>query len=165
MNWVDALVIVMVGALALIGWRAGVIGAATALGGVVVAGVVAANTYTGLAPALSGVIENKGVAQVVAFGVVFLVLLVAAMVLGRIVKRLLNILLIGWVDNAAGLVAGGFVGVLGATFLIMVMGAVPVEELGNAVEESVLGVWVVDRMTGLLALLPQEFDQVKEHLP
>ena len=164
MNWIDILIIVLVGLLGLLGWRRGVIQAITALGGFIIGLTVAGRAYKPLASVLSDAIDSEGSAQMVALAVIFLSIMVASMALGKVLRRTLQFFMLGWVDNAAGLALGALVGALVSTALIIAMGAFPVGSLNTAVEDSALATGLVDTMRVLLALLPGEFDSVKDLL-
>ena len=112
MNWIDILIIVLVGLLGLLGWRRGVIQAVTALGGFIIGLTVAGRAYKPLASVLSDAIDSEGSAQMVAFAVIFLSIMVASMALGKVLRRTLQFFMLGWVDNAAGLALGALVGAL-----------------------------------------------------
>lgn len=161
MNWLDILIIVVVGLLAFMGWRRGVLQVVIALGGVIVGIAVAGRIYKPLGSAFSGVIDSEGMAQIAAFAVIFLAIMAAAMFLGRLVRQTLRFLLLAWVDNLAGMALGALVGAAISSALIIAMGVLPVASLKNAVEDSALATGLVDNMRVLLALLPKEFDQVK----
>ena len=165
MNWVDILIIVLVAGLGFMGWRNGVLRWIVTLGGGVVGVVLAGRVYTELAPAFSVVIDSEGGRQVAAFATIFVAVMAGAWLLSRVLRTALQLFMLGWVDNAAGLVLGAGAGILGATTLIIAMGALPVQSLGEAVEESAMATKLVDKVRVALTLLPEEFDQVKELLP
>ena len=164
MNWVDILIIVLVVGLGFMGWRNGVLRWIVTLGGGVVGVVLAGRVYTELAPAYSGVIDSEGGRQVAAFATIFVAVMAGAWLLGRVLRTVLRLFMLGWVDNAAGLVLGAGAGVLAASTLIIVMGALQVESLEESVEESAMATRLVDNVSVALTLLPEEFDQVKELL-
>lgn len=161
MNWVDIVIIVSVLLSAFFGWRNGVIRWAITLAGAVIGIVVAGRTYESFSSAFSFT-DNETFRSVAAYAVVFLAFLIAAWIVARMVKGVMKVLLLGWVDNVAGLVIGAVVGLLGAATLISLMGILPSESLRDAVVGSSLAEQVVDNTAFVRALLPAEFDGIKD---
>jgi membrane protein required for colicin V production len=124
---------------------------------------VAGQTYDGLSNVFDGFIDSPTWAKVAAFATVLVVIIAASMVLSRLLKKVLTLLMLGWVDNVAGMVLGLFMSSLGLTAVIGVMGVVPFGSLDGTVENSVLAGFFGDAfLPGVLALLPSEFDRVTD---
>lgn len=164
MNWFDIVIIALIGVFALFGWRKGVLQVVVVVAGFVAGLLIANSAYKPVATAISPVIESENTALVVSFALIFLSIVVASIALGKLLKKTLNLFLLGWLDNAAGLGFGGLVGALIATSLIVVMGTLPISTLNNTVTESTLALGLIDKMRLLLELLPDEFNQLKELL-
>ena len=105
MNWVDIVILVLVIGLGFMGWRNGVIRLVFTLIGGIVGLVLAGQLFDDLAP-LVPIGDKEGVQQLIAFGVIFLAVLIGAWIAARLVKAVLTILLLGWVDSLAGLAIG-----------------------------------------------------------
>jgi len=164
MNWVDIMVFVLVLVLGFFGWRNGVIRWAFTLTGAAIGVALAGQLYTSVGAVFTPVTDDEGVRQVLGFGLIVLIGLVSGWFLGRLVKQMLNVFLLGWVDNLAGLVLGVAGGVITATAIISVMGIVPVRSLEDAVKESAMAEALVERLGFVRALLPQEFDSFTDLL-
>ncbi|MDA1215275.1 MAG: CvpA family protein [Chloroflexi bacterium] len=163
MNGLDIFITVVLVVAAFFGWRRGIIGTVLTLVGLVVGVVVAGQTYDGLSNVFDEFIDSPTWANVAAFATVLVVILAASMVLSRLLKKALTLLMLGWVDNVAGMVLGLFMSSLGLTAVIGVMGVVPFGSLEETVESSVLAGFFGDAfLPGVLALLPSEFDRVTD---
>lgn len=160
MNWVDIVVIVLVLGLGLIGWRSGVIKIAFTLVGGIVGLVLAGRLYDDIADQLP--IDNESFAKIAAFVLILAVVSIAAWVAGRILKAFLKLLLLGWVDGAAGAAIGLLLGGLAATAVVSAAGIVPSDSVKDAVNESTLAEPLIENMGFVYALLPSEFDSVKD---
>jgi membrane protein required for colicin V production len=157
-NGLDLFITVVLVVAAFFGWRRGIIGTVLTLIGLVVGVVVAGQTYDGLSNVFDGFIDSPTWAKVAAFAII-----AASMVLSRLLKKVLTLLMLGWVDNVAGMVLGLFMSSLGLTAVIGVMGVVPFGSLDGTVENSVLAGFFGDAfLPGVLALLPSEFDRVTD---
>jgi membrane protein required for colicin V production len=162
-NGLDLFITVVLVVAAFFGWRRGIIGTVLTLIGLVVGVVVAGQTYDGLSNVFDGFIDSPTWAKVAAFATVLVVIIAASMVLSRLLKKVLTLLMLGWVDNVAGMVLGLFMSSLGLTAVIGVMGVVPFGSLDGTVENSVLAGFFGDAfLPGVLALLPSEFDRVTD---
>ena len=160
MNWVDIMILVLVLGAGFLGWRNGVIRWAFTLVGGIVGVALAGQLYEALAPAVP--FGDNAVRQLIAFGVIFVAVMVGAWIVARIVKATLNVLLLGWVDNVAGVAAGLIVGAVAATAIISVMGSLPVGAVLEAVDESALAEPLSKNLGFVRSLLPSEFDQIEQ---
>ena len=163
MNWVDLLIVAMVLGLGFMGFRNGIIRwTVTLIGGI--AGIfLAGRLYKPLSDILS-IADNEGINRVAAFAVVLLSVMLLAWIVGNIIRTTLSIFLLGWVDRAAGAALGLFLGAVGATAIVSAMGAFPVESLRTGINGSALADPLVSLFGFVLALLPSEFDAVKDVL-
>ena len=164
MNWVDIMILVSVLVLGFFGWRNGAIRWAFTLAGAAIGVVLAGQLYTSVATVFTPVTDDEGIRQVLGFGLVVLIGLASGWFLGRLINQMLNVFLLGWIDNLAGLVLGVAGGAIAATAIISVMGIVPVESLKDAVQESAMAEVLVEKLGFVRALLPQEFDSVTDLL-
>ena len=161
MNWVDIMILVLVLGAGFLGWRNGVIRWAFTLVGGIVGVALAGQLYETLASAVP-FSDNDALKQLIAFGVIFVAVMVGAWIVARIVKATLNVLLLGWVDNVAGVAAGLIVGAVAATAIISVMGSLPVGAVQEAVDESALAEPLSENLGFVRSLLPSEFDQIEQ---
>ena len=161
MNWVDIMVLVLVLGAGFMGWRNGVIRWAFTLIGGIFGVILAGQLYKTLAPAVPFG-DSDAVKQLVAFGVIFVAVMVGAWIAARIVKATLKVLLLGWVDSVAGLALGVAAGAVAATAIISVMGSLPVGRVQDAVNGSTLAEPLSENLGFVRSFLPEEFDQIQQ---
>jgi len=158
MNWLDIVIVVAVVIPTVIGLRIGMIKAALSLAGLIVGIIVAGRYYLPLSEQLS-FISPASVAEIVAFAIILVGVMVIAGVLALLLKRAASVVMLGWVNHLGGAVFGL---VLGAIFCGALL-ATWVKFLGvtEAITESNLASILVDFFPVVLALLPDEFDAVR----
>ena len=161
MNWVDIMVLVLVLGMGFMGWRNGVIRWAFTLVGGIIGVILAGQLYKTLAPAVPFG-DSDAVKQLVAFGVIFVAVMIGAWIAARIVKATLKVLLLGWVDSVAGLALGVAAGAVAATAIISVMGSLPVGRVQDAVNGSTLAEPLSENLGFVRSFLPEEFDQIQQ---
>ncbi|MBM3939535.1 MAG: CvpA family protein [SAR202 cluster bacterium] len=163
MNWVDIVIIVVIAISAFFGWRNGVIRWAVTLVGLLLGVIAASRLYTAAADLMT-FIESESIQKAAGFAAVFLLVFVGAWLVGRAVKTVLNVLMLGWVDHAAGLAVGVLTGALAATALVTAFGLVPLSSMEKAVQASTLAGPLAERTGFITALMPKEFQRVKDLL-
>jgi membrane protein required for colicin V production len=159
MNWVDIVILVLVVGLGFMGWRNGVIRWVFTLAGFIVGALLAGRMYKDLAPSIP-VADSEAVQQLVAFAGIFLVVMIVAWVAARILKTVMSVLLLGWVDSLAGLAVGVITGAFAATAIISAIGIVPSDTLKQAVVDSSLAEPLSTNLSFVRGFLPDEFDQI-----
>ena len=158
MNWLDIVIVVAVVIPALIGLRIGMIKAALSLAGLIVGVILAGRYYLPLSQRLT-FISSASVAEIAAFIIILIGVMVIAGVLARLLKWTASVIMLGWVNHLGGAVFGL---VLGAIFCGALL-AIWVKFLGvtGAITESNLAPILVDFFPVVLALLPDEFDAIR----
>jgi len=119
MNFLDLLLIILVVGVGIFGIRMGFIRAAFGALGVVLGILVAGQTSDDLGSLYAGFISNDALANGIAYGFIILLSLVIARVLAIVVRGILNLLLMGWIDRLAGLGIGVVAGLFVAGAAIM----------------------------------------------
>ena len=158
MNWLDLVILVLIAIPTLIGLKIGIIKAVLSLAGVIVGVILAGRFYVALAEQLT-FIPQESLAKIVAFAIIFFVVMIIAGVLASVLKWLASIVMLGWVNRLGGAVFGL---VLGAIFCSTLL-AIWVKFLGIAgpIAESGLATLLLDRFPMVLALLPEEFNSIR----
>lgn len=157
MNSIDLLILVLVVGGGFLGWVNGVVKWLFTFLGLMVGVVLASRLYKTLDWAVP-MVDSDGMRQFVIFVLIVAAASVGAWILGRAVKKMLSILMLGWIDRGAGMVIGLIVGLLAASAIALAVTSIPVDEVHQAVEESLLADTLLDGTSFLRGLMPQEFD-------
>jgi membrane protein required for colicin V production len=153
MNGLDILLIVLLFVPTFIGLRKGLIKAALYFAGLLIGVVLAGHLYQPVSK-LFGFISNENVAYILAFILILVLVMVAAFFLARLLKSVIKIVMLGWVDNVGGAVLGFLSGFI---FLSAIL-ATWVKFFGSSwVINSFLGKVMLDYFPLILGLLPGEF--------
>lgn len=134
MNGLDIAIVLLILIPGLLGFRRGLLGTIFTLGGVI-AGLILARMFNEpVAEVIANFSDNETMQNVGAFVLIIIAAIVVASIAARLVKGVLSMLLLGWVDNVAGGALGVFMGAAIGTGVVKVMDA-----LGNdMVDESTL---------------------------
>ena len=159
MNWLDVVIIIVLAISTFLGLKTGIIKAVLSLAGVIIGVVLAGQYYVALADVLPFFSETSSVAEVVAFAIILVGVMVIAVVLARLLKWAASVVMLSWVNHLGGAIFGL---VLGAIFCGALL-AIWVKWLGvgNTITESIVTALLVDKFPLVLALLPGEFDAVR----
>jgi len=156
MNWLDIILIIALVGSALVGLWIGIIRAALALIGLIVGVVLAGNFYEPVS-SWFGFIPNDDAANIVAFILILVGVMLVAALLARLLKLAASITMLGLVDRIGGAVFGFLMGAI----LLSALLATWVKFLGTGlVTESFLAGVLLDKFPLILALLPEEFDAI-----
>ena len=167
MNPFDILIIVILGYSLVRGLFRGLVKEVSSIVGVL-GGFYAAFTYhkmfTGL---LSGLIKNTAYLNILSFLIVFCSVLIIVSILGVIIKYLLNIVFLGWVDRIGGFSFGIIKGVLIIAILFISLTAF-LPKGSPFLKNSVLAPhvsWVSEKMAKVISEeMKQEFMAKSEEL-
>jgi len=158
MNWLDIILLVMLFVPTFIGLRKGLIKAILSLVGLIIGVVLAGNLYEPVSK-MFGFFNNENAAKIVAFLLILALVMVAAFFLARLLKSIISITMLGWVDN----VGGAFLGFLSGFLFLGAILAIWVKFFGSdLVTESFLGKVMLDYFPLVLGLLPSEFNSIKD---
>jgi len=158
MNWLDIVIIVIAALFGLFGLWQGAIKALFGVAGLVGGIVLAGHYYQGLAAILS---PSEAIwSEVAAYILILIATLVAAGVIGWLVSHLVHITMLGWLDRLIGFVLGAAVGcLLCAAILAMISRYSP--DAQSIISQSAIARFLMEQFPLLLALLPDEFDFVR----
>jgi membrane protein required for colicin V production len=160
MNPFDILIVVILGYSLVRGLFRGLVKEISSIIGVF-GGFYAAYTYYGvLAKFLAGLIHDVSYLNIVSFLIVFCCVLIIVSVLGIIIKYLLNIAFLGWVDRIGGLVFGFIKAILIVSVLFISLTAF-LPRGSSFIKDSVLAPhvsWVSEEMAKVVSKqMKQEF--------
>ena len=187
MNWLDIAIIIILGVLTLLGLKRGLIKSLVPLVGMLLAIFLAGRFYTSLAGRLT-FIDSEGLAKIVAFAIIVIAVFVVVFILGSMLRAIMQMVLLGWVDRLGGAIFGLAIGWVICSVIVALLAryvALPVDlpeiarqELSNWVEnwqalegirqsvntvinESKIATFQLNSFPVILNLLPGEFDSVR----
>jgi membrane protein required for colicin V production len=159
MNWLDIVIIVVAALFGLIGLWRGAIRTAFGIAGLVLGIILAGRYYGPFAAVLSP--GGASWAGIAAYAIILIATMIVAGVIGWIVARLVHITLLGWLDRLVGGILGVGIGLLlVAAILAIVSKYLP--GAADAISKSALAGFLMARFPLLLALLPGEFDFIRD---
>lgn len=158
MNWLDIVLIVVLGIATLIGVRKGIIRMALTLAGLVLGIFLAGRYYLPFSERLT-LISSPTWAKVAAFVIIFVGVMIIAALLARLLERVTEAIMLGWANRLVGGILGF---ILGAFFCGAVI-AIWVKYLGmtGAISTSKIAPFLLYYFPRVLALLPREFDAIR----
>lgn len=165
MNWLDIVVIVMLIAITLAAYSAGLIREVITLVAVIVGIAVAGALYDDLSKDVLVFEGNENAAE----GISFLLLFGAVYLLGQIGAYMLktgaSLLMLGPMDHMGGAVFGFVKGIFVVQALLITFAAYPSLGLDGEIRKSEIARRFVDQYEFELAILPSNFDErIKEFL-
>ena len=158
MNWLDIVILVLIIVPTFIGLKVGIIKAVLSLAGVVIGVILAGQLYKPFAGVLT-FIPWTGIAEIAAFAIILIGVMVIASVLASLIKLAVSALMLGWVNRLGGAILGCVLGVIFCGALLTIW--VNFVGITETVDGSALAVLLLDVFPVALALLPAEFDSVR----
>lgn len=123
MNTLDIIFCVILGFLGLRGIFRGLIREVASILGLLL-GFILANTYHGqLVPLLEGPLGGPGLANLAAYLGIFLGTVAVIFVLGTLIRKILKLIMLGWLDSIGGGALGLFKGALLCSIIVMALTA------------------------------------------
>ncbi len=158
MNWLDIILLLALLLAAFIGFRRGIIKVVLILAGLILGVFLAGRFYSSFADRLP--IGNDTAARILAFIIIFIAVIAAAFVLAFLLRKTIATIKLGWADRLSGAIFGFIAGaVICGALLALFAHFLDIE---GTVGQSWIASILLDRVPALLALLPDEFDSVRE---
>lgn len=158
MNWLDIVIAVLLAVSIFGGLKQGLIKAALSLAGLIVGVWLASNYYEALGERLT-FITNVDIANIVAFIIILVVVMIIANVAAALLKFTAKVALLGWVDRLGGALFGLF---MGALFMGALLATIVKFAGSTLIVDSFLAAVLLDKFPIILGLLPSEFDMVRD---
>lgn len=156
MNFFDIAIIIIVSFCLILGLFKGLIREVAGIIGVI-AGFYGAYTYYGIiGPVFSRWISNAAYQNMIAFFLLFCVILMGISMISILIRKFLNLVFLGWVDRLFGLVFGASKGILIVSVLfIMITTFLP----GNStiLENSIFAPYVAQISKGVTIFVSNNF--------
>jgi membrane protein required for colicin V production len=153
MNPFDAIIIVILGFCLVRGLFRGLVKEVFSMAGVLGGFYASYSFYTLVAKRLSVLISNHSYLNILSFLIIFCTVLIAFNILGIIIKYLLNIAFLGWVDRMFGVAFGFTKGILVVSVLFLVLTAF-LPRGAPVIKDSVLAphvAWVSENMARVVS--------------
>jgi len=139
MNWLDLVLVIVVGLSAYMGLKIGLIRAAFTALGVLVGTILGGQLSDDIGGLIAGVTTNSSIATVVSYAVIITICLAVAGIAASIVRKVVNLLFMGWADKLGGGALGVGAGAVIAAAMIMGMANLTYSsEVGDEVANKVL---------------------------
>ena len=150
MNWLDIVILVAIGLVALAGWRMGGIHIGVTTAGILVGIAIAGHLHDRVTPFFSRFIDSENGAEIGAFMLIFIVALVASLAIGAMVHALFRTLMLGWFNKAMGLGLGVVVTFAIGSAVFSAIQSYPVLGLEDSIASSTLATFMADNLDVVL---------------
>ncbi|MDD4859730.1 MAG: CvpA family protein [Dehalococcoidales bacterium] len=158
MSWLDIALLVALIIPVFTGFSQGLIKSVLSLAGLIV-GVLLAGRYHGLLAEQLTFISSPNIANIVAFAIIAIGVMIIAAVAAALLKGIANAIMLGWVNRLGGAAFGL---VLGAVFCgagLAIWGKL--FGISDPINNSLLAKLLLDTFPMALALLPADFSSIK----
>lgn len=165
MNWLDFLIIAVVGWFTVAAYLSGFIRETVGLAAVLIGVLLAGLFHDNLADNFQIFIDDETGTRVVAFLVIFAIVAAAGWTLSLFLRSTANLLMLGWANRAAGAFFGFLKGILVVQAITVIFILQPALGMDAAIADSVIGAFFLDSTPVVRALLPAEFDAALQNFP
>ena len=153
MNPFDVFIILIMGYSIVRGLFRGLVKEVSSIIGVLGGFYAAYSYYPMVAKLLSGVIDEQSYLNILSFLIIFCSILIIISILGVVIKYLLNVAFLGWVDRICGLGFGLIKGVLIVTVIFIILTTF-LSKGAPIIKKSILAphvIWISERMVALVS--------------
>jgi len=158
MNWLDIVIIVVLALSVLSGLVRGFIRTVLGLAGLILGIYLAGRYYLAFGNWLP--IANTSTANIVAFAIILVAVIVLAAIIAFFLRRLVSMIMLGWADKLLGAVCGLILGCLMCGAVLALLSHFL--NIEGTISGSWLASFLLDRFPIVLGLLPGEFDGVRQ---
>jgi membrane protein required for colicin V production len=156
MNWIDIIIVIALLGAIFLGFLQGFVMMFFSLLGTVLGILLASNIYSQVSTLLK-FISNPGIANIIAFALIMVIVFIVAIIIGSALKALLSAVHLGCLDKAAG----GFLGLVVGVLVIGALLAGVVKFFGEGlVTESWIAKVLLDYFPFVLKLFPSSFKEI-----
>ncbi len=163
MNWVDILVLVVWGLMALWGFKSGFIGMVVPLVVIILGLALSSRIAEPLGNLFSFLSDNENVQTIIAFIAIFLALILLSAWLSALLQTVSKVIpLAGPVNNLSGMIIGVFVGFLFLSGILTGLQHFTAGQIQEDINESPLGTFMADNFSVTLRavkLVPGDWDE------
>lgn len=168
MNWVDIAIVVVWGVSVLWGFSAGLIQMVVPF--VALLGSLALSSRIGdsVGNVFSSLTDNENAQAAAGFLLIFVVLFVAGVIIGFLIRRVLGFIpLFGLTNRLAGTAAGVLIGFVLLSGILTGLQKFPFEDSDQKIDESAMGTFLADNFDVVIrgvGLIPGDWDTELEEL-
>ncbi len=159
MNWLDIAIILVVAGFAIAAYSSGLIREVVTLLSVIVGIIVAGQLYDNLATDVLVFMNDRDVADVISFLVLFGAVYLFGQILAYTLKTGASLLMLGWANHIGGAFFGLLKGLIVVEVLLIVFAAYPELGLDGSVRGSELSGYFVKDVDWVQWILPGNFDE------
>jgi membrane protein required for colicin V production len=158
MNWLDIVIAILLIGSIIGGAITGLIKTILSLAGLILGIFLAGHFYAAFAGVLTFLPEQA--ARITAYIIILLAVIIIFGIIASLLDKVLHAILLGWLNH----LLGGVIGLISGSIFV---GAILVIWAkygggGNIISGSFLGTFIVDRFPLVMALLPSEFNTIKQ---
>ncbi len=157
MNWVDAMILVIVAVSTFSSLRAGFLRQASVLIGFVVGIYATLSYHVTFASSLRTYIADPTIAKIAAFVLILVGTWVIAAFLASLVSEILKAVGLAWADHFLGMVMGLLLGLLVIVALFSLATRLSIPGLSEALKRSTFAPFIFQLLPHLKQLLPSDF--------
>lgn len=162
MNWVDIVIIVVVGTSIVFGVKRGLIKEILTLVALIAGIIIATRSYDEGAKIMAHFVNNTNLAHLLSFVVIFTLVCVFFFLCGIVLKKLIRIAKLTAVDRMGGLVFGFIRGGIAVGVALAFVIKYPIFGTGELVKDAVLAPFFIHFIESLWKLVPPElFESVQ----
>jgi membrane protein required for colicin V production len=159
MNWLDFLLIAVIGFSTFNGYRNGFIRELVSIASVILAVPVAGIFYDDMFPKVEPIVDNEDLAALLSFVAILAGVVIGGQVAAHLLKRTAEILNLGVLDRLAGGAFGFLKAVVLAQVLLIVFVTYPRPDFREDIDGSIVAQRLLDSAPTILAFLPEVFDE------
>ena len=152
MNPFDILIIIIICYSLIRGLFRGLIKEVSSIIGVLGGFYAAYSYYPMVAKLIAGLIFNPSYLNILSFLIIFCTVLIIISILGIVIKYLLNVAFLGWIDRACGLAFGLVKGILIVTVLFIILTTF-LPKGAPLIKKSILAphvIWISEKMVNVV---------------
>jgi membrane protein required for colicin V production len=153
MNPFDIFIIIVIGYSTVRGLFRGLVREASSIIGVLGGFYAAYSYYPQMAKLLAGFITNPSYQNIMSFLIIFCSVLIIISILGMVIKYLLNVAFLGWIDRFCGVGFGLIKGVLIVTVLFIIL-TMFLPTGAPLIKKSILAphvIWISEKMVNVVS--------------
>lgn len=158
MNPLDIVIIVIVGIGFIIGLIKGIIRIVFSFAGVVIGFLVATRFYEAGGDIAGSIIKSQKAAEITAFSLIFVVIVIAAVILGFLITKAMKKAHLNWINRLVGGALGGLAGVFIMTAVIFLL-TMALPEDSSALRDSTLAPYIVKINNAVVKMVPESLKE------